>query len=234
MGNNEEVKIQTTETGEGAIPLKSDRPEWLPEKFESAEELAKSYSELEKKLGDSKEEETPTEVTKEEAEKATGVTLDKFYDEYAEKGELAEDSYAELAKQGLNKELVDSYIEGQKAVADKQTAEMHSAVGGKDSYDKMITWASETLSETEVKAFNSVMEKGNPDEMKLAINGMSSRWKSAVGEPKLVKGEAPKVASDMFKSTYEVAQAINDKRYSHDTSYRKSVEEKLKRSEILG
>jgi len=38
----------------------------------------------------------------------------------------------------------------------------------------------------------------------------------------------------MFKSTYEVAQAINDKRYSHDTAYRKSVEEKLKRSDILG
>ena len=234
MGDNEEVKIQTTESGEGAIPMKSDRPDWLPEKFESAEELAKSYGELEKKLGDTKTEDTPADEAKKEAEEATGVTLDKFYDEYAEKGELAEDSYAELAKQGLNKELVDSYIEGQKAVADKQSAEMHSAVGGKESYDKMVEWASSSLNETEVKAFNAVMDKGNPDEMKLAINGMASRWKSAVGEPKLVKGEAPKMASDMFTSTYEVAKAINDKRYSHDTAYRKSVEEKLKRSEILG
>ena len=61
MGDNEEVRIQTTEAGEGAIPMKSDRPEWLPEKFESAEELAKSYGELEKKLGDTNTEETPAE-----------------------------------------------------------------------------------------------------------------------------------------------------------------------------
>ena len=44
MGDNQEVKIQTTEDGEGNAPMKSDRPEWLPEKFESGEELAKSYS----------------------------------------------------------------------------------------------------------------------------------------------------------------------------------------------
>ena len=31
----------------------SNRPEWLPEKFKSAEELVASYSELEKKLGQS-------------------------------------------------------------------------------------------------------------------------------------------------------------------------------------
>ena len=81
MGDNEEIKIQTTEDGEGAIPMKSDRPEWLPEKFESAEELAKSYGELEKILGDNNTEaETPQEA-KEQAEKATGVSLDKYYSE---------------------------------------------------------------------------------------------------------------------------------------------------------
>ena len=79
------------------------------------------------------------------------------------------------------------------------------------------------------------MEAGKEDEMKLAISGMNSRFRSAnPQEPKLVRGEAPKVAMDSFKSTYEVAQAINDPRYTHDTNYRKSVEEKLKRSDILG
>ena len=230
---SEEVKVQTTEDGEGAIPMKSDRPEWLPEKFESAEELAKSYGELEKKLGDNNAEaETPQEA-KEQAEKATGVSLDKYYSEFADKKELSEESYAELSKQGLNKELVDSYIAGQNALAERQSNEMHSTVGGKENYDKMIDWATGSLSETEIGAFNAIMEKGNPDEMKLAINGMNSRFRSTA-EPRLVKGEAPKFASDMFKSTYEVAEAINDKRYSHDTAYRKSVEEKLKRSDILG
>ena len=47
-GENQEIKIQTTESGEGNSAVKTDRPEWLPEKFETAEELAKSYNALEK------------------------------------------------------------------------------------------------------------------------------------------------------------------------------------------
>ena len=38
--------------------VQSDRPEWLPEKFKSAEDMAQAYSELEKKLGQPKEEAT--------------------------------------------------------------------------------------------------------------------------------------------------------------------------------
>jgi hypothetical protein len=37
-------------------PVEAERPEWLPEKFESAEALAKSYSELENKLREQGEE----------------------------------------------------------------------------------------------------------------------------------------------------------------------------------
>ena len=40
------------------------KPEGLPEKFNSVEDLAKSYSELEKKLGDNKEEAPKEEVSK--------------------------------------------------------------------------------------------------------------------------------------------------------------------------
>lgn len=231
-----EVKLQTSDIGEGANTLNQNKPEWLPEKFESAEELAKAYGELEKKMGGNETEEAPEQpVTQEQVEEATGVQLDKFYDEFAEKGELANESYDELAKQGLNRDLVDSFIEGQNAISQQQTASMHATVGGKESYDSMINWASENLSETESTAFNSIMDKGNRDEMSLAINGMNSRYKSAVGanEPRTIRGTAPKVNADVFKSTYEVAEAINNPKYSKDTFYRKQVEDKLKRSDIL-
>jgi hypothetical protein len=232
---NEEVRVQTTEEGEGNNTLNSERPEWLPEKFESGEALAKSYAELEKKMSSEQSTEATPQETKEQAEQATGLSLDKYYQEYADSNELSADSYAELEKSGLSKDLVDSYIQGQTALAEKQSTEMFSEVGGKENYDNMINWASDNLSDTEINAFNKIMESGNQDEMKLAITGMNSRFKASnPSEPKLVKGEAPKVASDSFKSTYEVAQAINDPRYTHDTAYRKSVEEKLRRSDILG
>ena len=41
-------QAQTTETS-------SERPEWLPEKFGNAEELAKAYGELEKKFASNPE-----------------------------------------------------------------------------------------------------------------------------------------------------------------------------------
>ena len=50
--NIEQKKIDLKEDIAGqpaeANTQQTDRPEWLPEKFTSAEELAKSYTELEK------------------------------------------------------------------------------------------------------------------------------------------------------------------------------------------
>ena len=66
---NEEVRVQTTEEGEGNNTLNSERPEWLPEKFESGEALAKSYAELEKKMS--------TEQSTEERHKMQKVKLSK-------------------------------------------------------------------------------------------------------------------------------------------------------------
>ena len=46
--------------------VEQSKPEGLPEKFNSVEDLAKSYAELEKKLGEPKPQETP-EPKQEEA-----------------------------------------------------------------------------------------------------------------------------------------------------------------------
>ena len=91
----EKVEVQEDIVGQPAEEEKaqSDRPEWLPEKFNTAEELAKSYTELEKSYSD--------KTT------ATQNDLNPFFDEFTEKGELAEDSYTKLASMGLSKEVVE-------------------------------------------------------------------------------------------------------------------------------
>ena len=97
-------------------------------KFESNEELLKAYQELEKKLGSGEETATPPDEgneppkeietpPKEEAPtEPTGLA--KFNQEYAENGELSQDSYDELGKLGFSKTDVDNYIAGQQALAD--------------------------------------------------------------------------------------------------------------------
>ena len=112
---------------------KEVRPEWLPEKFTNAQELAKAYGELEKQFSARPKEEVKEGVKipepSKEVEGKRVSSLDKFYDEYAEKGTLTEDSYKQLAKQGLDKQLVDGYIAGQKALAETHTNSIQGAVG---------------------------------------------------------------------------------------------------------
>ena len=216
--------------------IKSDRPEWLPEKFATAEELAKSYAELEKKNSQPQEEQKAEEENKTEEqlkiEKETGLDLDPYYKEFEEKGELAQESYDKLNKLGLPKDLVDSYIEGQKALTTNQTQAIYNEVGGQEKYGKVIEWATNNLEQTEVEAFNSVMDKGNTAEMKLAIQGLNARYmKSEGSEPNLVSGEAD-VTQSKFRSTAEIVRAMQDPRYKTDVAFRNDVEQKLARSDI--
>ena len=111
--------------------LKKLRPEWLPEKFKNAEDLAKAYSELEKKQSEPVQ---PTCEDKTYENETTPEPMDKFYSEYQEKGQLSEQSYEELNKMGLNKDLVDGYIAGQEAIANNDVQAVHNLVGGADNY----------------------------------------------------------------------------------------------------
>ena len=123
-----EIKQEET-TSEKPVEenVTQSKPEGLPEKFNSVEDLAKSYSELEKKLGDNKEapkEEAPKTETKndldiaEKAVESAGLNMETLSSEYAEKGELDAKSYDALEKAGIPKDYVNQFIEGQKAIAD--------------------------------------------------------------------------------------------------------------------
>ena len=137
---------------------------------------------------------------------------------------------------GLGKDVVNNYIQGMKAQSDLQVNRIQQEVGGADSYNNMVKWASENLAEAEVNAFNNTMENGSGDDAILAAKGMAARYQATQSpktqEPSLIKGDAAQ-ARDNFRSTAEVVSAINDKRYESDSAYRKDVEEKIKRSEVM-
>ena len=129
-------------TGDAAGPdapaeeqTQGERPEGLPEKFNSVVDLAQSYQELEQKLGVESEEE-PAESTEEVTEQVSDTigadNFQKYSDEYVENnGQLSEASYEELQKNhNFSPELVDSFIRGQEAVAQNDVNEIQSVVGG--------------------------------------------------------------------------------------------------------
>jgi hypothetical protein len=231
-----------------------DRPEALPEKFKSVEDLAKAYSELEKKLGqpkqaeELKEDENKQSDSKEpeegekEGEKSEDQTeapkthnLAKFSEEWAEKGELSEDSYKELQKLGYPQEFVDTYIEGFQALQDRQVGEVYKTVGGEENYKAMIEWASANLPENEVESYDNIVTSNDPSQAKLAVKGLWAQYTEANGkQPKLIGGSQSGVSSvTPFRSTAEVVKAMSDPRYSSDSAYRKDVEKRLEFSDVL-
>lgn len=219
--NTEEVKVEGQE-----------RPEWLPEKFSDAQELAKAYSELEKKFSSnepSKEEEQKLVETNQQTEN----TLEPFYQEYSEKGELSEKSYADLAKLGLDKNIVDGYIAGQKAIADNEVKMVHDTVGGEENYSKMVEWAKTNLSDNELEAFNSTLDTGTIDQVRFAVQAIASRAGiSGEAKSEMIQGETETIP-DAFESVAQVTEAMNDPRYDKDPAYRASVEKKIARSSVI-
>ena len=203
------------------------RPEWLPEKFKTAEELAKAYAGLEKEFSSrTKEEVKPNEEVQDKG-------LEKYYSEFAETGELQEKSYAELAKQGLDKTLVDSYIEGQKLVAETNTKAIQDVAGGREEYAELVEWAGKNLSEAEQKVYNDMVDSGNIDQAKFAVQGLIAKSGANPKQPSLFEGTSDTVSKDAFTSVSQVTDAMNDPRYEKDPAYRKMVEDKIGRSSVI-
>lgn len=216
-----------------------DRPQWLPEKFKSPEDMAKAYAELESKLGQPKPDATPSDKAPEVPENPQkdlqdkGLDLNDFSKEFASKGELSQESYEKLAKAGYSKDIVDNYIAGQQARAVQFTAEIKSEVGGEEKYNEMITWAKGNLSPQEIDAYNTAMASG-ADQAKLAALGLAMKFTNAVGkEPTRMIGGGKAAGEDVFESTQQVTEAMRDPRYRNDPAYRNKVQAKLNRSSVF-
>ena len=226
------------------------KPEGLPEKFNSVEDLAKSYSELEKKLG----EQTPKEVDpssqatlKEDAPKeqkgeldiaekavaSAGLNMENLSNEYAEKGELDAKSYEALEKAGIPKDYVDQFIEGQKAIGEKQTNTVKELVGGNEAYSEMANWAADNLTDAEKNAYNTAVNSKDLETAKLAVVGLKAKFEKANGsEPTLLDGKIASSGEAGYKSWAEVTRAMSDDRYQKDPAYQAAVKEKLSKSEL--
>ena len=252
MVDSVEIKTEET-TSEKPVEEKQSTQsvQGLPEKFKSVEDLAKSYSELEKKLG----EQTPKEETvdpvsatklKEEAPKQensleiaedavenAGLNFDTLAQEYAEKGQLGDESYKALEQSGIPKAYVDQFIAGQKAIGEQQTNNVKTMVGGEDAYNEMASWASKNMSDGEKKAYNAAVNSADMDTVKLAVDGLRAKYQAANGtEPNLVQGKATPVAEQGYSSWAEVTEAMADPRYAKDPAYQAAVKAKIANSEI--
>ena len=225
---NDETRVEVSEVDNTNKSTDDVRPDWLPEKFKSAEDMAKAYSELEKKQSEPVEQPAEDKTYENETNQKG---MDKFYSEYQEQGSLSENSYEELNKMGLDKSLVDGYIAGQEAIANTEVQAVHNLVGGANNYNKVIEYAKTNLNDAEQEAFNDTLETGSIEQVKFAVQGIASRAGIGSEQPQsMINGDSIETNSDVFESSAQVIDAMNDPRYAKDPAFRKLVEEKIARS----
>ena len=213
-----------------------ERPEWLPEKFASVEEMAKAYSELEKTLGTKgAQKEATTEKAAEAAVSEAGLNMDALSAEYNTNGQLSQESLDALAKVGITPDMVEAYAAGQEALAAEALEELLEPIGGdQEAYQEMIGWAADNLSERQIDDFNTVLESGNTAAIKMAIQNLSSQYTAANGqEPaRSLNGRASDGAA-VYESTADLMKDMQNPEYRDNPAFRAKVEAKLARSDIF-
>tara|TARA_R100000458_G_scaffold35354_1_gene32758 strand:- start:138 stop:1052 length:915 start_codon:yes stop_codon:yes gene_type:complete len=158
-------------------------------------------------------------------------------------GTITDEMYTSLENAGLSRASIDSYLAGRAVesgytqsedLSDSEINQVKEFAGGEESYNQMVTWASQNLAENSIKAFDEVINMGSVEAIKLAVSGLKAQYENANGyEGKMLSGKAPTNTKDVYRSQAELVAAMNDKRYDNDPAYRQDVIAKLERSDNL-
>jgi hypothetical protein len=232
--------------------LQAEQEGLLAGKYKSAEELEKAYVELQKKLGESKEEENTDQASAEpepedKPQLSDGATLiTDASKEYFDNGnKLSPETLAKFSSLS-SQDLIKAYMEvsqnpefqqQQAAPAAEITAsqinQIKNAAGGEKAYANIVNWAKNSLPQDQINAFDEVVNTGSVQAIQLAVSGLKAEYDNANGvEGRMVTGKTAPNNGDVFRSQAELVRAMSDARYDNDPAYRQDVIEKLDRSDL--
>ena len=242
-----EEEQNSLEVGEKLV---AEQEGLLAGKYKNAEDLEAAYLSLQKKLGQTEEEETEDdgegeveEADEEVSEYAPAVSLinDASEEYYANDGKLSEETIEKFSTMS-SQDLVNAYIEIQAnnpqpqqsvEMSDAQVNTVMNAAGGEANYDTVIEWAAANLPEKQIDAFDSVVDSCNPAAIGIAFQGLQASYNDANGyEGRMLQGKPASSKGSVYRSQAELVAAMGDPRYDTDPAYRADVVEKLNNSDL--
>jgi hypothetical protein len=258
--NGHEVTISQEVTGAEAPIVDTGRPENVPEQFWDAETRSVNTEALlaaiavqngeapeaavEKPEGEGdevpKDGEAKETEAKETEDKATEIAAEAGVDvaaveaHFLEKGEIPADTYEKMAKVGIDKAMVDEFVQYRVNQADILRDEMLRPYGGVEAVTSMTEWAGKNWNAEQAESFNTAMNSGNRGQIEMAVKALKSDFDRTNGvRPSLLTANTGKADSTgTFGSLAQLAEAQRDPRYKTDPAYRDSVIQKLARSNI--
>ena len=240
-----ELSTEEKESLEVGEKLAEQQEQMLAGKFKTAEDLEQGYIELQKKLGEPKEEKAEQPEAKEEEkpeekeEEVDTAFLDTLWEE-AQKESWSDDVVDQLRKTDPV-DLANQYLQFRKGVTETETQDLSEeqakglkdVVGGEEAYSNMIEWANQTLDSREIDMFDQVMDKGDPLSAFFAVQALTYRFNDFRGvDGEMLQGKAAKSEGDTFKSQAQVVKAMSDPQYDKDPAYRQAIYDKLERSNL--
>lgn len=213
-------------------------PDKLLGKFNSTEDLAKAYQELERKLGQTDRGGSGPDHN----QPSNGYTADQAREVYgseavdalagqgvdladlmwkADTGVDISESYDTLAAAfNVPRQVVENYVSSAQqggssaAQAPAMTAADEAAIkeqfGGDQGFSDLSQWAEANLPQADLDSYNAVVDSGNKAAIEWALRAISARRQApdAVVQPKLIGGGAP-TAPKRFESKQQVLDAMN-------------------------
>ena len=162
-----------------------------------------------------------------------GVDFDVIAKEYENNGALGADTLQKLQDAGYSKSVVDAYIAGMEATAERFERTVHEYVGGKDQFQRLSQFVAAQGQET-VDAFNRVVGTGDLMQIKLALQGFQAQMSQKYGtQGRSIMGSGNVATVSGYESKSEMVAAMSDPRYGRDPGYTRMVEGKTMRSTFL-
>jgi hypothetical protein len=231
----------------------AQRPDDIPEKFWDAtkgevntaallkaqkdgEEALRAAQNGETKKTDEGSEGDGTDADDKSADNQSNAVADANT-EYAEKGELSDATYDNLAKQGLDRGMVDAYISGQEAVAGKLQDAAWGQFDGAENFTKAQEWAREKLTDEQIGALDVQITSDNPAivaEGAKALKALYEADADITPTNQITGGNAGVTSGGHFKSTAEMQAAMSDPKYKVDAAFRQDVADKIARAGEAG
>ena len=235
----------------------AEQPQKILGKFESQEDLAKAYQQLEKKFhapSNNQTENTNTEsptlpseqvsedntsednaepseenTNTEDNTERTGVV--EAYQALQEAGEINDEIYSKFEEAGVPKELVDRVQELENYKAANEMKQMTAEV---EDYSALTEWAGKNLSESEIDTYDNIMQSGTPDEMRFAIKNLNARMgaETKSRQSNLIKADAIAQTEGGYESHAQMIEDMADPRYKKDEAYRAAVARKAAKSKL--
>jgi hypothetical protein len=143
--NQEGLNADEQESLALAEQMQGEQQELLAGKFKDTQSLEQAYLELQKKLGEPKEDAVSR-------------------DEEGEQAEAPEEVEEESTEEPETEQLTEA-----------QANELFKMVGGEKAYQSMINWAGQNLSQEEIGMYDNVMASGNPNAIFFAVQALSNK-----------------------------------------------------------